>query len=67
MSEEMKYYYLKNLSLFQTLPESIYRELCQALKFKTVYRGETIEYGNGDLSKIYFVVKGKILPAARKP
>lgn len=60
MSEEMKCYYLKNLSLFQTLPEPIFRQLCQALKIKTVYRGENIEYGDGNFSKVYFVIKGKV-------
>jgi CRP/FNR family transcriptional regulator, cyclic AMP receptor protein len=60
MSEEMKYYYLKNIGLFETLPESAYRELIQLLKFKTVYRGEAIGYEDGSSSKIYFVVKGKI-------
>ncbi|HEY6436094.1 MAG TPA: cyclic nucleotide-binding domain-containing protein, partial [Ignavibacteriaceae bacterium] len=60
MSEEMKYYYLKNISLFEMLPENSFRELCQVLKFKTIYRGESIGYMDGNSSKIYFVVKGKI-------
>lgn len=60
MSEEMKYYYLKGLNIFDSLPEQIMRELLQVVRFKTVYRGEAIEYGSGAFSKIYFVIKGKI-------
>ena len=60
MSNEIKYVYLKSQPLFINCDEQLLKELCATVKIKTVYRGETIEYGTGDYSKIYFVVKGKI-------
>jgi len=35
-------------------------EIAVFAKVHTIYRGETISYGDGDYSKIYFVIKGKI-------
>jgi len=35
-------------------------EISVFAKVHTIYRGETISYGDGDYSKIYFVIKGKI-------
>ena len=60
MSEEIKYYYLKNHPLFADLPEHQMKNICAATKVKTVFRGEYISYGEGTFSKIYFLVKGKI-------
>jgi len=60
MSDEMKLYYLRNICLFEMLNETCFRELCQLLRIRTLYRGETINYDNGDASKIYFVLKGKV-------
>jgi CRP/FNR family transcriptional regulator, cyclic AMP receptor protein len=60
MTEDMKHYHLKNSSLFEKVPENVFRELCQMLKVKTVYRGETIGFDDGGSSRIYFVLKGKV-------
>lgn len=60
MCDEIKYMYLKNHTLFSNLPEDRIKSLCQSIKVKTAYRGETISYGDGTYSKIYFVVKGKV-------
>lgn len=60
MSEEMKLHYLRSICLFEMLPKNIFHELSQLLRIKTMYRGESICYDNGDSSKIYFLLKGKV-------
>ncbi|MEO6454641.1 MAG: Crp/Fnr family transcriptional regulator [Ginsengibacter sp.] len=57
---ETKYIYLKSHPLFSELDEVKLMELSAVVKVYTLYRGETASYGDGDYSKIYFVVKGKI-------
>ena len=60
MCEEIKYAYLKSHPLFINVPEQKIKEACSWAKVKTVYRGETFNYGEGDYSKIYLLIKGKI-------
>jgi CRP/FNR family transcriptional regulator, cyclic AMP receptor protein len=60
MSEEIKYIYLKAHPLFGQFTDVKLKEVCNLARIKTVYRGETIGYGDGSFSKIYFLVKGKI-------
>lgn len=60
MSIETKYIHLKSHPLFSDLEETKLMEVSAFAKVNTVYRGETISYGDGNYSKIYFVVKGKI-------
>ena len=60
MFDEMRSFYLKSLPIFRCLPEQQLNEIGSVVKFKQVYRGETINYGSGEFSKIYFVIKGKI-------
>jgi CRP/FNR family transcriptional regulator len=60
MSEEIKYAYLKSHPLFADLSEQKIVDACSMVKVKTVYRGETLNYGDGDYSKIYLLIKGKI-------
>jgi CRP/FNR family transcriptional regulator, cyclic AMP receptor protein len=60
MSEEIKYAYLKIHPLFANLSEQKIKDACSMVKVKTVYRGETLNYGDGDYSKIYLLIKGKI-------
>lgn len=60
MCIETKYIYLKSHPLFSDLDESQLMALCSIVKVHTVYRTETVSYGDGDYSKIYFIVKGKI-------
>jgi len=60
MSEEIKYAYLKIHPLFANLGEQKIKDACSMVKVKTVYRGEMFNYGDGDYSKIYLLIKGKI-------
>jgi CRP/FNR family transcriptional regulator len=60
MCIETKYIYLKSNSLFKELDETKLMELSTVVKVHNLYRGESINYGDGDYSKIYFVVKGKV-------
>ncbi|HXL57961.1 MAG TPA: Crp/Fnr family transcriptional regulator, partial [Chitinophagaceae bacterium] len=60
MCIETKYIYLKSHSLFGELDEAKLIELSSLVKTYTVCRDESVIYGDGDYSKIYFVVKGKI-------
>jgi CRP/FNR family transcriptional regulator, cyclic AMP receptor protein len=60
MSEEMKYFYLRNHPLLSTLTEQKLKEVVTMAKIKTVYRGEIIGYGDTRYTKIHFLVKGKV-------
>jgi len=60
MCIETRYIYLKSNSLFKELDETKLMELSTVIKVHNVYRGESISYGDGDYTKIYFVVKGKV-------
>jgi CRP/FNR family transcriptional regulator, cyclic AMP receptor protein len=60
MLDEMRLFYLKSLPLFQHLSEQQLKEVEAFVKFKQVYRGETINYGSAEFSKIFFVIKGKV-------
>jgi len=60
MYDEIKYVYLKSHPLFAGMADQKIMDACQAVKVKTVFRGETFGYGEGDYSKIYLLIKGKI-------
>src|SRR5437763_16512753 len=60
MNEEIKYIYLKSQPLFFNLEEKELKDLAAITKVKTFHRGEPLSYGEGNFSKIYFIVKGKI-------
>ena len=60
MSIETKYIHLKSHQLFSDLEETKLMEVSALAKVHTIYRSENISYGDGDYSKIYFVIKGKI-------
>ena len=60
MSEEMKYFYLKNHPILAGLPEQKLKEAANAAKIRTVYRGEVISYGEAGYTRIHFLVKGKV-------
>src|SRR5215831_12906667 len=60
MCIETKYLYLKSNSFFKELDENKLMDLSTVVKAHNVYRGESINYGDGEYSKIYFVVKGKV-------
>ena len=60
MSDEIKYAYLKSHPLLVNASEQNIKDACNLAKVKTVYRGETLNYGAGNYSKIYLLIKGKI-------
>jgi CRP/FNR family transcriptional regulator len=60
MSDEIKYAYLKSHPLFANAGEQRILEACSMVKVKTVFRGETLSYGEGSYSKVYLLIKGKI-------
>jgi len=60
MYNELKYVYLKSHPLFANMSEQQVNNACGLMKVKTVYRGETFDYGDGDYSKVYLLIKGKI-------
>jgi len=60
MSDELKYYYLKNHPMLSSLPEQKLASAVSLAKMKTVYRGEFISYGETGYTKIHFLVKGKV-------
>ncbi|MEO6232494.1 MAG: Crp/Fnr family transcriptional regulator [Ferruginibacter sp.] len=60
MNDEIKFVYLKNQPLFAGLTDQQVMGACSFMKAKTVYRGETFDYGAGEYSKIFLLIKGKI-------
>lgn len=60
MTTEIKYVYLKNHPLFANTSEQKTSEAASLMKVKTVYRGETVSFGDGDFSKIYLLIQGKV-------
>jgi CRP/FNR family transcriptional regulator len=60
MCDDIKYAYLKSHPLFSNISDQKIKEACITAKVKTVYRGETFNYGEGNYSKIYLLIKGKI-------
>jgi CRP/FNR family transcriptional regulator, cyclic AMP receptor protein len=60
MSEEMKYFYLKNHPMLALLSEHKLAEATTMARLKTVYRGEQISYGEGGYTRVHFLIKGKV-------
>jgi CRP/FNR family transcriptional regulator, cyclic AMP receptor protein len=60
MTNELKYAYLKNHPLFANISEQKISEAASVMKIKTVYRTETVSYGDGEYSKIYLLIQGKV-------
>ena len=60
MTSEIKYVYLKNHPLFVNASEQKISEAAASMKVRTVYRGETLSYGDGEFSKIYLLIQGKV-------
>jgi CRP/FNR family transcriptional regulator len=60
MSQEMKYFYLKNHPMLALLSEQKLAEAIALAKIRTVYRGEQISYGEGGYTRIHFLIKGKV-------
>jgi CRP/FNR family cyclic AMP-dependent transcriptional regulator len=60
MTNELKYAYLKNHPLFANISEQKISEAALVMKIKTVYRTETVSYGDGEFSKLYLLIQGKV-------
>jgi CRP/FNR family transcriptional regulator, cyclic AMP receptor protein len=60
MSEEMKYFYLKNHPMLALLSEQKLAEATTVARLRTVYRGEQISYGEGGYTRVHFLIKGKV-------
>lgn len=60
MSQQMKYAYLKSHPLFVNAGEQCITEAIELMKMKTVCRGEGLSYGEGNFSKVYLLIQGKI-------
>ncbi len=60
MTIEIIYAYLQNHPLFAGVTESKILTVASALKVRTIFCGEPISMGDGDYSKIYLLLKGKI-------
>ena len=60
MCDEVKYAYLKGHPLFANMSEEKIKDACLVIRVKNIYRGETFNYGDGEYSKIYLLIKGKI-------
>lgn len=60
MSEEMKFFYLRNYPLLSSLSEQKLKEVSAMARIRTVYRGELISYGETGYTRIHFLVKGKV-------
>lgn len=60
MYEEMKHIYLKSIPVFRSLSELQLQQVSKVARLREVYRGQTLDYAEGQSSKIFFVLKGKI-------
>ena len=60
MSEELKYWYLRDHKLFRTLSFGQIRELCIITGFKKARKGEVIYFSSSDLPRIFLLKKGNI-------
>lgn len=60
MSQEIKYVYLKSHPLFASLSDQQLHDACLLARVRTIYRGETLGYGEPGYSKIHLLIKGKI-------
>jgi len=60
MYDDIKFVYLKSHPLFHGVPEQTIKDACSLVKVKTVYRGETFGFGEGNYSKLFLLIKGKI-------
>jgi len=58
--EQVKYWYLKNNTVFQSLTDEDYKELEWIVAFKTCSRHEFIYFPNDELRKVYFVKRGNV-------
>jgi CRP-like cAMP-binding protein len=60
MSEELKYWYLRDHKLFWTLSMSQIKQLCMITGFKKAKKGEIIYFSSSDLPRVFLLKKGNI-------
>lgn len=60
MTEEIKYAYLKNHPLFTSSNEQKIQDAVALMKVKTIFRGESIGYGDAGFCKVFLLIQGKI-------
>lgn len=60
MSEEVKFWHLRNHQLFWVLNNSQVRQLCIITNFKRAKKGELIDLGDGESPRIYLLKKGNL-------
>jgi CRP/FNR family transcriptional regulator len=60
MSEEVKFWHLRNHQLFWVLNNSQVRQLCIITNFKRAKKGEVIDFGERESSRIYLLKKGNL-------
>ncbi|MBC5838860.1 Crp/Fnr family transcriptional regulator [Flavobacterium muglaense] len=60
MSEELKYWYLRDHKLFRTLNYNQIKQLCIIVKYKKANKGEIIYFSSSDLPRIFLLTKGHI-------
>ena len=60
MSEDLKYWYLRDHKLFRTLSFGQIRQLCIITGFKKANKGEIIYFSSSDVPRIFLLKKGNI-------
>lgn len=60
MNEEVKFWHLRNHQLFWVLNNSQVRQLCIVTNFKRAKKGEMLDFGERESSRIYLLKKGNI-------
>lgn len=60
MSEELKYWYLRDHKLFWTLSMSQIKQLCIIVGYKKAKKGDIIYFSSSDVPRIFLLKKGNI-------
>lgn len=60
MYEDLKYWYLRDHKLFQTLSFGQIKQLCMITGFKKAQKGELVYFSSSDLPRIFLLKKGTI-------
>ena len=60
MSEELKYWYLRDHKLFRALSYSQIKQLCVIVGFKKAKKGDVIYFSSSELPRIFLLKKGNI-------
>lgn len=58
--DDLKYWYLRDHKLFWVLNNSQIRQLCIITNYKKAKKGEIIDFGEHDKSRIFFLKKGHL-------